>query len=67
MRKIIASCILLICIADSYAQKSSLNEKIYEITDLNSSQYFKIYTDLHKNPELSLMEFKTAKKMAETD
>jgi amidohydrolase len=46
------------------AQKSGINEKIIKLAGEEVAQYNSIYTDLHKNPELSLMEFNTAKKMA---
>lgn len=46
-------------------QKSTTNEKILKIIGEEVDQYRKLYIDLHKNPELSLMEFNTSKKMAE--
>lgn len=47
-----------------YGQKSSLDDKILKLAGGGIDQYRDIYIDLHKNPELSLMELKTSAKMA---
>jgi hippurate hydrolase len=46
------------------AQQSNINELIIKHVEEIAAQHFEIYTDLHRNPELSLMEFETSKKMA---
>lgn len=48
----------------TFAQKKSLNDRIISVIDQVTDQYNSIYVDLHQNPELSLLEFKTAEKMA---
>lgn len=66
MRKIITLLLLLLSFTvSSSAQKSTTNEKILKIIGEEIDQYRKLYIDLHKNPELSFMEFNTSKKMAE--
>jgi amidohydrolase len=45
-------------------QKTSINERIIKLTGDEVNQYNGLYIDLHKNPELSFMEFNTAKRMA---
>jgi len=42
----------------------SQNDKIAEIAERLSNELNPLYIDLHQNPELSFMKFKTAKKMA---
>lgn len=64
--KILLSLIFtLALITGSYGQKTSLNEKISNSAAGLTDSYREKYIDLHKNPELSLMEFNTSKKMAE--
>jgi amidohydrolase len=46
-------------------QPSSINDRIIKLANDELTQYKSLYIDLHKNPELSLMEFNTSKKMAE--
>ena len=45
-------------------QTTKINDRIMKSAAEGSVTYYDLYTDLHKNPELSLMEFETAKKMA---
>lgn len=60
MRKLLLTCFLLLGIL-SFAQ----NDKIVEIAEQLSKELNPLYIDLHQNPELSFMEFRTAKKMAD--
>lgn len=57
--------LVLACSAGSYAQKAPLNEKITTSASGLTRSHLEKYIDLHKNPELSLMEFNTSKKMAD--
>ena len=57
--------LLILIIAKANGQQENLNAKILELINNVTYQYRKIYIDLHKNPELSLMEFETSKKMAQ--
>jgi amidohydrolase len=45
-------------------QKNDLNERIKNSADIIAAPDREIYIDLHKNPELSMMETKTADRMA---
>ena len=65
MKKLITSLLLITFAVSSSAQKNSINERIFKIIDENTGFCNKLYIDLHKNPELSLMEFNTSRKMAE--
>jgi hippurate hydrolase len=49
----------------STAQNARLNEDLSAIAAGMEAKYRNLYTDLHRNPELSLMESKTAARMAE--
>jgi hippurate hydrolase len=64
MRTIFSILLFISIIMNSYSQKSPLNEKIIKIVGEETDKYNKVYIDLHQNPELSFMEFKTSKKMA---
>jgi amidohydrolase len=46
------------------SQKADIIQSIRKSADQLEKSHFNIYVDLHRNPELSLMEFETAKKMA---
>jgi amidohydrolase len=48
-----------------FGQKDKLNEKIITAADQEAESLRSVYIDLHKNPELSKMEFETSKKMAD--
>ena len=65
MEKLLALVLLLLIIPKVNAQRDNLNGKILELTNNETDSYRNIYIDLHKNPELSLMEFKTSVKIAE--
>ena len=56
--------LLLLIIAKASGQRDNLNGKILELVNNETDQYRNIYIDLHKNPELSLIEFNTSGKMA---
>ncbi len=65
MKKGIASSLLLtLSILSSLAQVNNQNEKIKKEIENQIQEHRVIYNDLHQNPELSLMEFETSKKMA---
>jgi len=57
--------LLLLIITKASGQRDNLNGKILELIKNETDQYRNIYMDLHKNPELSLMEFNTSGKMAD--
>jgi amidohydrolase len=65
MKNLITLLLLLSLAVSSSAQKNSTNDKIIKIIDDNTGQYQKLYLTLHKNPELSRMEFNTSKILAE--
>ena len=66
MGKLITSILLLLLIiAKASGQRDNLNGEILELVNNGTDQYRNIYIDLHKNPELSRMEFETSGKMAE--
>jgi amidohydrolase len=46
------------------SRTDSVNERILKIVEEITAAHREIYIDLHQNPELSLMEFETARKMA---
>ena len=48
----------------SQSSSSEMNKKIFNAVETQVEKVNKLYIDLHQNPELSLMEFKTAEKMA---
>lgn len=55
----------LAVITDLNCQKNQLNDRILKSANEVTDSYHSIYIDLHKNPELSLMEINTSKKMAD--
>ena len=63
--KINVAILFLLIFSGVYGQFSGLNKKINEVVSKDEGRYIGIYKDLHKNPELSLMEFETSKKMAQ--
>lgn len=65
MKYLLPVLLLITLITEIDGQKSKLNEKIKSTATLEINSFRNIYTDLHKNPELSLLEIKTAAKMAE--
>jgi amidohydrolase len=64
MKKTLISSILLAALLPLFAQNDRLNDLITKSADKLTDRYFDIYVDLHRNPELSLFEIETAKKMA---
>lgn len=48
-----------------FCQKMNINETILRSVSEISGHYHEVYTDLHRNPELSLMEVRTSGIMAE--
>lgn len=56
--------LLVFTILSAWSQNTDLNEKIRIIISKQSPAHKMVYSDLHQNPELSLMEFETSKKMA---
>ena len=65
MKFLISLFIIMAIFTESFCQKPQLNDKIIKSAADITVPYRDVYTDLHKNPELSLMEFNTAKKMAD--
>lgn len=56
--------IITVFLATSGIAQTGLNQKIKAEIEKQLSASNKLYIDLHQSPELSFMEFKTAKKMA---
>ncbi|MFO7574586.1 MAG: amidohydrolase [Bacteroidales bacterium] len=46
------------------AQQERIDDAIARTVESLTASHFELYTDLHRNPEPSLLEFKTAEKMA---
>jgi amidohydrolase len=65
MAKLLVLVLLLLIIPEVNGQKVNLNGRILELISIETDQYKNIYIDLHKNPELSLMEYETSRKMAD--
>jgi hippurate hydrolase len=65
MEKLLALVLLLLIIPKAVGQRENLDERILKLINTETDQYRRIYRDLHKNPELSTMEFETSGKMAE--
>jgi len=64
MKKIISALMILIAWTSSFGQNNNINTKINNAVIKITEEVRNIYVDLHKNPELSLMEFETSRKMA---
>ncbi|MEE4114712.1 MAG: amidohydrolase [Marinilabiliaceae bacterium] len=56
--------ILILTCNNTFSQENKKLKTINDIIEANINNHRNIYTDLHRNPELSLMEFETSKKMA---
>lgn len=56
--------LLLFTSLTSLCQDKDINEKINKAIAKQSLIHKEVYQDLHQNPELSLMEFETSRKMA---
>ncbi len=65
MKLLLTLLFTLAAITEVNCQKDQLNDRILKSANESSDSFHPIYTDLHKNPELSLMEFNTSKKMAD--
>lgn len=65
MRVIITLILMITFSINAFPRKININDMIIKIVNEEAAQYNKLYIDLHQNPELSLMEFKTAEKMAD--
>ncbi len=65
MRYLLSISVLLFCFGGISGQKNTLNDRISGSAISLEEAYRNIYMDLHQNPELSLMEVKTAAKMAD--
>lgn len=61
--KKISTLLLLVLFPAILFSQTILQERIYQIIDNQIEKSKEIYIDLHQSPELSFMEFKTAKKM----
>ena len=55
---------IFLSLSTLFSQKDKQNENILKLANQESEKYMNLYMDLHKNPELSFMEFETSKKMA---
>lgn len=64
MKYILTTSFLILSITGLFGQKDNLNENILNQVNNEAEKYMNTYMELHKNPELSLMEFETSKKMA---
>ena len=64
MKYILSTIAIALCCSVLFGQKNDLNDRIRNNADKIASSYHYIYTDLHRNPELSLMETNTSAKMA---
>lgn len=64
MKRVLIPLLFLSLLLSSSAQPDKVNDLIIKTAESLTDSHFSIYTDLHANPELSLMEFETAKKMA---
>ena len=65
MKFLLSLILTMALIFDLNGQKVQLNDKISKSASDLIEPYRNIYIDLHKNPELSLMEFNTSRKMAD--
>ena len=64
MKRIVLTTIALSLFLILSSQQADLDKAILKSAQSLSESHFDVYVDLHRNPELSLMEFETAKKMA---
>ena len=65
MKNCLAICLIFILLPGINGQTGNLNNKILNAVNNLTEETRNIYIDLHKNPELSLMEVKTSGKMAD--
>lgn len=57
--------LIMLGFTNIYCQNNNMNETILRSVSEIKGHYHKVYTDLHSNPELSLMEERTSAIMAE--
>ena len=57
--------LFLVAVTVVNSRTEPVNERIWNIVEEITATHREIYIDLHQNPELSLMEFETSKKMAD--
>lgn len=55
---------VILTVSGLFGQKNKLNDNIINLTNQEAEKFMDLYMDLHKNPELSFMEYETSKKMA---
>lgn len=65
MRSVFSIFLILTGFTNIFCQKNNMNDNILNATNAIIPYFKDLYINLHKNPELSLMEVKTAAKMAE--
>jgi amidohydrolase len=58
--------LIFLTVSVTYSQTDKQNDIIRKLAGQESESYRNLYIDLHQNPELSLMESETSKKMAES-
>jgi len=64
MKNFLTIVFIFFSIPGLFGQKDGENERIHNMVNKEVEKCMDLYKDLHKNPELSLMEFETSKKMA---
>ena len=64
MKIIFTILVTIYSISAAMGQKEKQNETITGLVNQETEKYLNLYMDLHKNPELSYMEFETSEKMA---
>lgn len=65
MRTLFCILIIILIAMNSFSQKPTVNDRISKVIVEETDKHNKIYLDLHQNPELSFMEVRTSKIMAE--
>lgn len=65
MKYFLSLAIIIFSLSNLYSQKTDINEKIIKSAAAEVESYRNTYIDLHRNPELSLMEVNTSRKMAD--
>jgi amidohydrolase len=65
MKYLLSLILIFFAINNLSSQKITLNERILKSANEEVDSYRNTYIDLHKNPELSLMELNTSRKLAD--
>jgi amidohydrolase len=65
MKFLLTQVLIMALLADLNCQDNRLNNKIIKSVNEVTESYYSVYIDLHKNPELSLKELYTSRKMAD--